>query len=183
MFPDLYLMRHGQTQWNAEGRLQGRLDSPLTALGRAQARRQAELVRTVAGGRYSSPQGRAVTTARLVFGAAEFRCDSRLAEIDVGAFSGQLLSEIRPRHPQIFARTGLGWYDLAPGGETLEKLRERARSFLGELDAPALIVTHGITLRMLALVALGWPISRLGDLTVRQGAVHALRKGAYEVWC
>lgn len=44
-WPDLYLMRHGQTVWNAEGRMQGRLDSPLTPLGEAQARRLAWLVR------------------------------------------------------------------------------------------------------------------------------------------
>ena len=65
--PDLYLMRHGQTVWNAEGRLQGRMDSPLTALGRAQARRQAQLVQGISATRYASTAGRAVETARIVY--------------------------------------------------------------------------------------------------------------------
>src|SRR5688572_21431497 len=60
MFPDLYLMRHGQTEWNLAGRLQGLRDSPLTARGIAQARRQARLIADIGAARYSSPQGRAV---------------------------------------------------------------------------------------------------------------------------
>ena len=75
--PDLYLMRHGQTVWNAEGRLQGRMDSPLTALGRAQARRQAQLVRGIDAARYASNAGRAVETAGIVYGGQDFRQGAR----------------------------------------------------------------------------------------------------------
>lgn len=182
-FPDLYLMRHGQTEWNAQGRMQGRLDSPLTALGRAQAAQQAVIMAPLLPGlmRWSSPQGRAEETARIVFGGDDFRREPRLAEIDVGAFSGALLTDLRPRHPEVFAGDRLDWYDRAPGGEHFAGLEARARAFLDQLSGPAVIVTHGIALRMLRCLVLGWPMARLGDLSVEQGAVHALRNGRHEV--
>lgn len=182
--PDLYLMRHGQTAWNAEGRMQGRLDSPLTDLGRQQARAQAGLLTGLDGDllRISSPQGRAVASARIVFGGRPFATDPRLAEIDIGAFSGQLIADLRRRHPAIFLGDRLAWYDRAPGGEHFAGLRARVAAFLDDLPGPAIIVTHGITLRMLRLVATGGPISALGDLPVQQGAVHVLRAGRHETW-
>ncbi|MFN3314796.1 MAG: histidine phosphatase family protein, partial [Hyphomonas sp.] len=85
--PDLYLMRHGETRWNAEGRLQGQLDSPLTERGLWQARWQAALVAGVGGQRLASPQGRAVATAEIIFGARKFQTRPALAEIGLGAFN------------------------------------------------------------------------------------------------
>ena len=181
MFPDLYLMRHGETAWNAEGRLQGRLDSPLTQLGYRQAAMQAELLRGVEGLRVSSPQGRALQTARIVFGERSFRTDDRLAEIDIGTFSGQLLTDLRDREPAIFSGGRLAWYDRAPQGERLEGLLRRASAFLAELRGPALIVTHGITLHMLRLIALDLPLDRLAEMPVEQGAIHLVRQGSHRI--
>ncbi|RNF35765.1 histidine phosphatase family protein [Paracoccus methylarcula] len=182
MYPDLYLMRHGQTEWNLAGRMQGRSDSPLTELGMAQAARQSELIGDVTAERISSPQGRALRTADVVFAGKEFRVDSRLCEIDVGEFTGHRVEELRPAHPECFAGSPLDWYDRSPGGENFTQLSVRCQSFLDDLTGPALIVTHGITLRMLRILALGLPRSRLADLPVEQGAVHVVRKAAHEVW-
>ena len=180
---DLYLMRHGQTVWNAQGRMQGWLDSPLTELGRRQAEWQAALVADVTGAtRYASPLGRAQQTAAIVFGGADVIPDDRLREIDVGDFSGHCYPDLVAAHPHLFEGGRLAWYDRAPGGEGLAALRARAEAFLADLTGPALIVTHGITLRMLRLVALGRPDTLLEDMTVEQGAVHVIRAGQHSVW-
>ncbi|MBC9247229.1 histidine phosphatase family protein [Paracoccus sp. 11-3] len=182
VYPDLYLIRHGETEWNAEGRMQGVLDSPLTPKGRAQAARMAALVNGVQGQRFSSPQGRALETGQIVFHGTDFVTDQRLAEIDIGEFTGQLIADLRISHPTIFDGNGLAWYDKAPGGEHLDGLFRRAASFLDDLTGPAIIITHGITLRMLRLLALSWPLSRLEALPTEQGAVHVVRGGHHEIW-
>ena len=179
--PDLYLMRHGQTVWNAEGRLQGRMDSPLTALGRAQARRQAQLVQGISATRYASTAGRAVETARIVYAGQAFGQDARLHEIDIGEFTGRAWAELCAAHPEVTAGGWLDWYDRAPGGELFAGVEARARAFLHELTGPALIVTHGITLRMLRLIAMDLPLSRLGEMPVMQGALHVVSAGQHRM--
>ncbi|WP_082724717.1 MULTISPECIES: histidine phosphatase family protein [Paracoccus] len=181
--PDLYLMRHGQTEWNAEGRMQGRLDSALTPLGVAQARRQAWLLRDLTGlARYASTAGRAQQTACIVFAGADFLSDTRLHEIDIGHFTGRTGEALRAEHPALFAGGALDWYDRAPGGEHFAGLQARVRAFLRELSGPALIVTHGVTLRMLRLEAMGLPLSRLAEMPVLQGAVHLVSQGRHRMF-
>jgi probable phosphoglycerate mutase len=182
MYPDLYLMRHGQTVWNAEGRMQGKLDSPLTDLGIAQAQAQARLIAGVEARRFASPQGRAQQTARIVFAGEPFETDARLAEIDIGDFSGRRYPDLAAQHPGLFAHGGYGWYDHAPGGEGFSGLMTRCRAFLDGLDGPALIVTHGITLRMLRMIAMGWDMPRFHELSQHQGAVQIIRAGRHEIW-
>ncbi len=181
--PDLYLLRHGQTEWNVQGRMQGRLDSALTPLGQMQARRQARLVRALPPDLqcWSSPAGRAIQTARIVFSGRSFAQDARLQEIDVGDFTGRCDAELRAEHAQIFAVAGLGWYDRTPGGENFAALEARVRSFLAELGGPAIIITHGITLRMIRLVAMGLPPSRIDEMPVLQGAVHCVSAARHRV--
>lgn len=185
-WPDFWLMRHGQTEWNAAGRMQGHLDSPLTALGRRQAGRQAAIMAPVLAAnpgiaRLSSPLGRAVETAEIVFGSAGFKTDLRLREISVGAFEGRTRAELEADHPELFSQTWLGWYDRAPQGERLAGLRRRVEAALSEIDGPTAIVCHGITLRMIRLIVLGWADNRLEEMKVRQGAVHLMRGGRHEM--
>ena len=182
MLPDLYLMRHGETEWNRQGRMQGRLDSALTDRGVEQARRQAQLIAEIDGTRYASPQGRAMQTAEIVFAGQPFTDDDRLCEIDVGTFAGRMFDDLRLRHPDLFTGAPHDWYDRTPEGENFARLEARCQDFLSALRAPSLIITHGITLRMLRILALGQPVARIGDLTVEQGAVHVIRNGAYEIW-
>ncbi|SMO66698.1 histidine phosphatase family protein [Paracoccus laeviglucosivorans] len=181
--PALYVLRHGQTEWNLAGRFQGRSDSPLTALGRAQAGRQAELVAALPDDllRFSSPAGRAVETARIVFRGRAFMQDDRLHEIDVGDFTGSSEADLRAAHPAIFADGGIGWYDRTPNGEGFAALEARVRDFLADLDGPAVIVTHGITLRMICALVMGLPAARMAEIEMTQGALHHIGAGTHRI--
>lgn len=182
-FPELYLLRHGQTEWNVQGRLQGRKDSALTPLGLAQARRQARLLQRLPAGLpcFSSPAGRATATARIAFGARAFATDDRLHEIDIGPFAGLTQEELRAAHPQVFTGAGIDWYDRVPGGEDFALLQQRVNAFLADLQGPAIIMTHGVTLRMIRLVAMQLPLARLAEMPVLQGALHQVRAGAHQI--
>lgn len=162
--------------------MQGRLDSALTDLGITQAQAQARLIRGIEADRYCSPQGRARQTAGIVFANRPFHLDERLAEIDIGAFSGQLYNDLAAGNPELFAHSGFHWYDKAPKGEGLAALQARCRAFLDDLHGPALIVTHGITLRMMRMIAMGWDMSRFEELPQYQGAVQVVRDGHHEIW-
>lgn len=176
----LYLMRHGETEWNRIGRMQGRLNSPLTAKGRSQA----EALGRIMNGRevsvLSSPQGRALHTAGIAFGAGHtpIRTDDRLMEIDVGEFSGELREDLAHAHPHLFEDSFMTWYDHAPGGEGYVGLEARCRSLLDELSSPVALVTHGITLRMLRSLALCGTTELLaeGD-RIAQGVVWLIQDG------
>ncbi|WP_246054767.1 histidine phosphatase family protein [Paracoccus gahaiensis] len=189
--PDLYLMRHGETVWNAEGRLQGALHAPLTPRGWQQAGWQAALVAGVGGLRLSSPQPRAQQTAHRVFGAHPFRIEPLLSEIGIGDFAGQLLADLEREQPDLFTGPPLAWYDRCPGGEGLGALATRCGRFLDTLTgttAPVLIVSHGITLRMLRAVALErapdrCPPDHWATGEMRQGAVHVVSGGACRTLC
>ncbi|MDN5568851.1 MAG: histidine phosphatase family protein [Paracoccus sp. (in: a-proteobacteria)] len=180
MRPDLYLMRHGETFWNVEGRLQGACDSALTPKGIEQAARQALIVADISGRCVSSPQGRARQTAERVFGAREWSVDARLAEIGIGGFAGRLLPDVQAAHPHLFHGPPLDWYDHCPQGEGLDALADRCRRFLDDLDGPALVVTHGITLRMLRVLALGLTVRQLADKDMAQGVVYKVHRGLCE---
>ncbi len=182
---DLYLLRHGQTEWNAAGRWQGRANSPLTALGREQAERQRRTLGALdlsGVAAFSSPQGRAVETAGIAVAplVAEVRTDPRLREIDVGAWTGRLRAELHPAGAaaEEFDADDIALYGGAPGGEGLDALRGRCAAFLADLDGPAIVVAHGITGRMLRVVALGLGEDALADMPGGQGVVHHLSGGA-----
>ncbi|MDO5622584.1 MAG: histidine phosphatase family protein [Paracoccus sp. (in: a-proteobacteria)] len=175
-FP-LYLLRHGETEWNRQGRLQGRLDSPLTVQGRKQAEQQAATLAGITAPGYASPQGRAQDTARIILGP-DFITDPRLVEIDVGDFTGARLDDLHRDHPGLF-HDWLGWYDQTPNGEHFAALAVRCRAFLDDLTGPAVVVTHGVTLRMLRVLALGQGVAKLGDLPLRQGQVYHVEGGQH----
>ena len=187
-FPhELLLLRHGQTEWNAEGRWQGRLNSRLTSKGREQAGRQ----RTILEGldlsgfdAVSSPQGRAIETAGIALAplVPSIRTDERIREIDVGAWSGRLRAEVMPSlaTSEDAGDESIALYANAPGGEGLDGLRARCGDFLASLDGPAVLVTHGIASRMLRAVALDLGDDALADLPGGQGVVHRLRDGTQE---
>jgi probable phosphoglycerate mutase len=162
----LYVARHGETDWNAEGRMQGHTDVPLNAMGRAQAmvlaaRLRGEGIRTVG----SSDLSRARVTAEIAarqLGLEVSLVDPRLRERSYGLFEGLTLDECRERYPEEWARAA-GPCGTPPGGETLEVLTERmllgARSAAEELAAPALLVSHGRAIRELVLAVTGSPVA------------------------
>jgi glucosyl-3-phosphoglycerate phosphatase len=188
--PDLLILRHGETEWNLAGRFHGELDSPLSARGRAQAVSVGGLLRDLGvtaatHDLWSSPQGRAVETARLALGplAMTPRLDARLAEIRVGDWTGLHRDEIRRRWPGPEGEDLLAFYGRAPAGEPVADLWERAVAVLREIrriGRPAVVVTHGITSRALRAAALGWDAARMGELQGGQGVIHLIRGGRHE---
>ena len=185
-FSELLVLRHGETEWNAAGRMQGHLDSPLTAKGIGQAELQNQILRQYDLRRHrfiSSPQQRAVETAKIallgICDAIETSVD--LMEIDMGTWSGVTRADIATERQACladFSPTAL--YDWAPGGEGKNRLYVRCAAFLARLDGPAVLVTHGMTSLCLRLNALGWGLDRLDDLPSGQGVVYRLKAGKHE---
>ncbi|WP_146343935.1 histidine phosphatase family protein [Phaeobacter marinintestinus] len=184
--PELLILRHGETEWNRLGRMQGALDSPLTETGRSQARAQNALIAgqgASSHGWFTSPQGRAVETARIAAQGHDTQIvtDARLREIEMGNWTGRMRSEIHEAAPHLFEDpSAMSWYGQAPGGESLKDLASRVRSFLTDLSGPAVIVTHGITSRMMRCVALDLPLSAFAALEGGQGILYRLSSGEYE---
>lgn len=174
-FSTVYLARHGQTEWNLAGRRQGRLDSPLTALGREQAHAGAKLladtvhaagdglgagtgsagsggIDTIA----ASPLGRARTTADVYAAALNLPVAvyQDLAEVDHGAVSGLTNAEIEAAYPDFKAKRAQDKYGLCfPGGESYADADARAARVLAAIAASGarrpLIVAHEMIGRML----------------------------------
>ena len=185
-FQAIYVLRHGETEWNAEERFQGALNSPLTAKGRLQAQQQGRLLTQLDLGACDirvSPQGRAFETAAIALASAAhyLRTDDRLREIDVGAWSGKLRSELNPVGETLEDTPDgpLALYEHAPGGEGFAALRIRCQDFLDSLSRPTICVTHGITSRMLRCLATGRPSSQLGEMPGGQGIVYAVENGQH----
>ncbi len=186
--PDLYVLRHGETEWNRAGRWQGVQDSPLTELGLAQARAQGDLLRALAltsrtTRLVSSPQGRARHTAEIVAEVAGWdgpiHEDDRLVEIDVGDWTGLTRDEMRAT---VDLQPGTGFlalYAMAPSGETFDALRGRSERFLADLSGPTVTVTHGITSRFLRAAALGLDLHGTEDLPGGQGVIHRVARGTH----
>ncbi|MEO0389838.1 MAG: histidine phosphatase family protein [Pseudomonadota bacterium] len=175
-YPPCLILRHGQTEWNVAGKLQGALDSPLTDVGREHARVQGRILAQFDLQDHlwiTSPQGRAVATAELA-GAdpRRLRHDPRLAEITMGTWTGLARADLAQGNPALFETDGLAWYDHAPGGEGLEALAARTRTFLDDLTGPAVLITHGITSRMLRCHLQGLPPEAFEDVGGGQGVVY-----------
>ncbi len=186
MFQPIYVLRHGETEWNAEGRFQGGLNSPLTEIGRAQAARQARILEHLDLSEFDirvSPQGRAFETAAIALARQVMflRTDDRLREIEVGDWSGKLRSEMHASGLTLEDTPDgpLALYEHAPGGEGFAALRTRCTEFLNSLTRPTICVTHGITSRMMRTVATGRASSELGDLPGGQGVVYAVENGIH----
>jgi broad specificity phosphatase PhoE len=163
----LLLIRHGQSIANAEGRLQGQFDSPLSDLGRQQAR---ALARRLSGegqsisAIYASDLRRAAETAEILAGhlAVSLTLDPRLREYDWGAFSGLTWDEIQARYPQIWQQWQAGEGPLSvPDEEGFEPFQQRVAAAWSAIGArhqdeeAATIVAHGGSLGMILALLLG----------------------------
>ena len=150
----ILLARHGETDWNLEGRFQGWADPPLNATGRAQAvDLSVTLMAEELAAVYSSPLRRAYETAEVVAAShgLEPATVDALREVDVGSWSGLTRAEIEQQFPEQYARWldyGQGWED----GETYEQMAERVVAALLELASGhdggrVVAVTHGGPMR------------------------------------
>lgn len=186
--PEILVLRHGETAWNRESRYQGALDSPLTERGEAQAR---ALGRILAGLGVSprthdartSDQGRARATARLALGPVGLVPvgDARLREIAMGAWTGMRRADIDRRWPGPPGEGVVAFYARCEGGEGLEAVAARCRAVLGDLARPTVLVTHGLTLRVLCALALGGAPRDGEAVDAPQGSLIRLRDGRLEV--
>lgn len=170
----VFVARHGQTEWNLVGRRQGQLDSPLTRTGLLSATRLAQLLTAQeVDAVFSSPLGRAFTTA-TIFGDAlglEVLVIDELREVDHGAMAGLTNEEIEARYPGELERRSEDRYEWCfPDGESYASADQRAATALGRISGTTahspLIVTHEMIGRML--------IRNLLDLTVAEalGLTH-----------
>jgi len=186
----IYLIRHGQTEMNSVGRFQGRLDSPLTPLGEAQARQVGAQLRSLAaelGGDWTidaSPLGRTRRTAELVaaeMGLAVRRHDPRLAEVDFGPWEGLTRDEIVALRPDLAEAKAL--FLRCPEGETFEQLSERVRSWMDEAEAASehrIAVTHAGVGRMMRGMCLGLTLDEIRALDTPQDVIFRLAGGRVE---
>ena len=148
--PRVILVRHGETEWSADGRHTGRSDIPLTAKGEEQAR---ALAPRLAGCRFDlvlcSPLSRALRTAELA-GLSVIVPDPDLMEWEYGEFDGRTTEDIRRQYPGWTI-----WDGPVPGGETIDQVAGRADRVLARVRAcppgsTVALVGHGHNLRVLA---------------------------------
>jgi broad specificity phosphatase PhoE len=185
--PTIYYIRHGETAWNAEGKLQGTQDIPLNDLGRKQAAFAGGILADLFArdgrnenslGFVASPLGRARSTMELVRSALklpshDYAIDDRLREIGYGDWEGSTLAQMQASDPEVFARRQADkWTIPPPRGESYAEVQARVSDWYRQVTADTVAVAHGGTARAL-MVALGIETpDSAADLTIEQGAVY-----------
>jgi broad specificity phosphatase PhoE len=180
----LYVARHGETDWNYEGRYQGRRESSLTPLGLAQAQALADaLAGTGAARVISSPLRRCTETARSLAErlGAVLELDDRLMEIAHGTWEGRLRAEIERDDPQRLQ----AWQHTPQtvqfaGGESLADVDRRWRAFTASLagEDDVIAVTHDVLVRLAVLAATGREPAAFWQPRVCNGGYALLEKAA-----
>jgi len=175
VWPELYFIRHGETNWNAEGRYQGSRDIPLNARGRGQAALNGELLAQLLQrtGRsavdfswYVSPLGRTRETmdnVRTKVGEPlpDVTVDPRLIEISFGIYEGHLHTELASGAMAIAGeRDASFWNFRPPEGESYADVAIRIGDFGASLTGPSVVVAHGGILRVLRHLIEGFPPER-----------------------
>ncbi len=193
----LYHVRHGETAWNAEGRLQGRSDTPMNARGLEQARRNGEAlarhfadegVDAAALDWVASPLSRARRTMEIVREAMGlpsdgYRVDERLLEVDFGGWSGFTLAEIEAagHGAGVKARKRDKWGFRPPGGESYADMALRVGAVLEAIRADTVAVSHGGVYRTIHGLVVGTPREEVPVLHARQDRVARFRDGRH-IW-
>ncbi|QCI65069.1 histidine phosphatase family protein [Phreatobacter stygius] len=192
MTPIIYFVRHGETDWNAEGRLQGQRDIPLNDLGRVQAEEVAGVL-TRLNGRFedlaywASPLSRARETMelmriRLGLAAKAYRTDDRLKEIAFGDWEGFTWSQVEQANPELAAaRIADKWHVTPPSGENYEVVATRLHQFLGLVERDSVVVAHGGVGRALMALAGGLAKPAAAETYVRQGVIYVFEAGGFRV--
>ncbi len=175
---ELWLVRHGETLWNREGRALGQSDPPLNELGIQQAECLAKRIGHLRfDAVYASDLSRTRYTSRLVLPAADVQLEPRLREIDFGAWEGKYWREMEGADKRALD----AWFkdpyrNRAPEGESYEDLLGRVREWLGELpkSGRAVAFTHGGTIRSALYHVTGLPHAQTWRFQVDLGSVTRL---------
>lgn len=180
---NIYLTRHGQTQWNLEGRVQGFLDSPLTNKGIEDAKKLGQRLKEIDFDYvFSSTSNRAYDTAKNIIGNKENEIiqDENIREINVGTWEGLLYEEIKSNYGADFKiyREDPEKYISKNRGEDYKSLEKRVKDFvskLKDLDGEnILIVSHGLTSLMLLNVFEQRPIGEIRNRKIHAGTSLSL---------
>ena len=191
--PTVYFIRHGETDWNAEARLQGQADTDLNETGRAQASRNgqhlAELVADPAGFDFvSSPMRRTRETmerlrAAMGLDPAGYRTDARLVEVNFGDWQGHTFVELEAVDPGCFARRQADKWTFVPpgeGAESYDRLAARVRPWLEGVAGATVCVTHGGVMRAVFSLVGALEPNEAVMLPIPQDRILRLRQGALE---
>ena len=184
---DIYLIRHGETEWNVQGRFQGRLDSVLTNTGVKQAE---AIGRRLAGLDLSfdafitSPLGRTRQTAAIIAGLARLpavQWDDRLAEVSLGSWDGLTDIDIDAQWPGLLdGSTQFDWFFKSPDGESYDAVFQRAECWLRERQGVTVAVSHGLISRLIRGAYSGLPKTEALSLPVPQDVIWRLSNGRIE---
>lgn len=187
MYPLIYFVRHGQTAWNAEGRLQGQAENDITETGRLQADRNGEKLRDLIAEPsdfdfVASPMRRTRETmerVRVAMGlpAGGYRTDPQLVEVSFGDWQGYTFLELEAAEPGITAtRTKDKWNFVPPGegAESYQMLLDRIRPWLDSVDRPTVCVTHGGVMRTIFRILEDTAPKRAATLEIFQDRVLRL---------
>jgi alpha-ribazole phosphatase len=179
----LWLIRHGQTEWNAEGRYTGQSDIPLNEHGRAQAQALAEKLQACPPEVIvSSDLQRARETAEVIATACQLPLytDPRLREINQGVWEGLFFPEIQSRFAQEFAARQANPLEVsAPGGETVGEVQKRVLTAVAQIvqqyhGRRVAIVAHGLVLALIKAHCTDYPITQVWDLIPANAEVEEI---------
>jgi broad specificity phosphatase PhoE len=174
----LALLRHADTAWSVEGRIQGHSDVPLSVSGREQLRGRV-LPPDCSGMKVvTSPLARCVETAVLL-GAPDAEREPRIAEMHWGAWEGRLLAELRQELGEAMRQNEARGLDFRPeGGESPRELLFRVSQWLSFLSEPTLAITHRGVIRVVLAAATGWDMTGRPPAKLDWDAVHFFRVSA-----
>jgi broad specificity phosphatase PhoE len=189
--PKIYFIRHGETDWNLEGRLQGQRDIPLNDVGRVQAEEAARklqaLVPHVEDLTYvASPMTRTRETMEILrrtlgLHPEVYKLDERLVELTFGSWEGMTWKEVRKAEPALAAlREQDKWHYAPPGGgESYAMLVDRIRPILGDLTRDTVIVAHGGVARAFLSICCGVSSRQAASMDIWQGRILVIEGRSY----
>ncbi len=180
---EIILIRHGETEWNSQQRMQGHSNSDLSSVGQAQIQALGQWMKNVPFDHiYSSDSLRAKQTAEAItqFSGHELKIDLRLREKNLGVFEGLTSEEARERHPEVFRlfKTAGSKY-VIDEGESTQQLQDRALEIVDEirikhLEERVLLVTHGGFIRVVMKHSLGLSLETPTRFLIRNTGVFRL---------
>jgi len=180
---EIILIRHGETEWNSQQRMQGHSNSDLSSVGQAQIQALGQWMKNVPFDLiYSSDSLRAKQTAESItqFSGHELQFDQRLREKNLGVFEGLTSEEARERHPEVFRlfKTAGSKY-VIDEGESTQQLQDRALEIVDEIrikhpEERVLLVTHGGFIRVVMKHSLGLSLETPTRFLIRNTGVFRL---------
>ena len=180
---EIILIRHGETEWNSQKRMQGHSNSDLSSVGQAQIQALGQWMKNVPFDHiYSSDSLRAKQTAEAItqFSGHELQFDQRLREKNLGVFEGLTSEEARERHPEVFRlfKTAGSKY-VIDEGESTQQLQDRALEIVNEIrikhpEERVLLVTHGGFIRVVMKHSLGLSLETPTRFLIRNTGVFRL---------